>query len=347
MLPRNTRLPQVHECLEQCWRTAIERVAIVPIAQCLAKHDRIRVRGLLEPPHKWWTDALGTTTLEVVLERDRALTIRVFVIRQHLMQPRGAVAGAPAAIERVRVVVGRHALVRAGDVSPWRIDHARQCLKRNVALPGISRIIGLTVATHCSSANRHAPRALIADAASGVCIAEVEDGHRPVAEGAAKRLPVGGAAHDDGRAHVVEMLLAHPPQCQRRTRDIAIDGRNHVVDDRASNGGLLSVSNGRVAAHRDLLDTFLKAPPGVAVAVQLWLRGVHLLSVQVARRSGVVGDAPGDAAICAKPQTRYAGMAGARGVIFGPMHGVLVPARWHPERLMRVTAQQTLSRSSA
>src|SRR5438034_10788134 len=130
MLPRNTRLPHVHECLEQRWRRAIERVAIVPVAECLAKHDRIRVRGLLEPPHKWWTDALGTTTLEVVLERYRTLTIRGLIIRKHLMQPRGAVAGAPAAIERVRVVVGGHALVRAGDISPWRIDHARQRLKR-------------------------------------------------------------------------------------------------------------------------------------------------------------------------------------------------------------------------
>ncbi len=66
---------------------------------------------------------------------------------------------------------------------------------------------------------------------------------------------------------------------------------------------------------------------------------LHLFPVQIPRRGHVVGNRPGDRAIAAPPHARKSRMPRARRIPVRPMQRILVPRRRHPERLMRITAQ--------
>ena len=92
---------------------------------------------------------------------------------------------------------------------------------------------------------------------------------------------------------------------------------------------------------------FVEFAPGVAVAIAPRIARIDLLDIQVARRGHVVGDRPGDAAVAAPPHAGKAGMSGAGRVILRPVQRVFVPARRHPERLMRIAAQHRLAAGGA
>ena len=147
----------------------------------------------------------------------------------------------------------------------------RQGVERNVATPRIGRLVRLAI-TATSPADRHASGALEADTAGLVGIDEVEHRHRPVAQRRTERVPIAGAANGDGRAHVVEVLLADPAQGERRGIG-RVDGRHDVVDDRPAHGCALGVLHRRLSAHLDFDDALVERPPGVAVAVQIRVVG--------------------------------------------------------------------------
>src|SRR6185436_3695872 len=130
----------------------------------------------------------------------------------------GTMTAAKGAIQCVWVgkVVWRNTLVGACDVATRRIDHPRQLVEGNVALPGVGRLVGVAVAPDGAATNRHTASALIADSTRRVRVTEVEHGHRPVTQRVSESGPISSATDGDGRADVVEVLLADPAQGERR-----------------------------------------------------------------------------------------------------------------------------------
>src|SRR5438132_9349555 len=108
------------------------------------------------------------------------------------MQARGAVAAAEAAIHCVRVVIWHDALVGTRHVAARWVHDRRESLERDVALPGVGGLLRVAIATRDLAANRYPPGALVANAAGGVGVAEVEYGNRPVAQRRAEAVPVSG-----------------------------------------------------------------------------------------------------------------------------------------------------------
>src|SRR5262249_49170854 len=117
-----------------------------------------------------------------------------------------------------------------------------------------------------------------------------------------------------------------------------------MVDHWSPNRTALGVTHRRLAAHPDLDFVLVEPTPAFTIAVQTRIRRVDLLPIQVAGGGGVVGDTPGDVAVGAPPQSGHTRMARAGRVVLRSVQPVLVPARWDPEGLMGVAAQQRLSR---
>src|ERR1700681_1611500 len=99
----------------------------------------------------------------------------------------------------------------------------------------------------------------------------------------------------------------------------------------------------RFAANPDADSAFGEFTPGIAVAIAPWILRIDLFDVEIARRGHVVGDRPRDRAVAPPPHAGKAGMAGTGGIVLRSVQRVFVPARWYPERLVRIAAQHRLA----
>src|SRR5207237_216844 len=160
--------------------------------------------------HQGRAKPFGTAALDVVLQVHTLVAVELMAAFKRLPNSFGALAAAPASVQREGIVVRRNALVGTGDVAARWIDHMRQCLEGDIALPAVGRLVGIAVATHHSPTDRHASSALEADSSRGVGVDEVEHGDSPILQCCSKARPITRAADGNQRAHVVEGFLAYP-----------------------------------------------------------------------------------------------------------------------------------------
>src|SRR5207248_10296084 len=112
-------------------------------------------------------------TLDIVLQRYRAVPIDDRGALECLSDPFGAVATSPGAVKRVRVVVRGNALVGAGHIAPRRIDRTRQSLEGDVTLPHICRLVRVAIPARAPATDWHTPGALKPDSVRGISESEI------------------------------------------------------------------------------------------------------------------------------------------------------------------------------
>ena len=139
---RNALLPHLHERLEDRWGGSVSCIAIVPRGQQNAQLRDVWICGFRQPADERRRQPFGAAALDVILQRDAVVSVELRVAVKRLAQAFRPMAAAPAAVQRIGVVVWGCPLVGAGHVATRRVDRVGQCLERNVAAPSMGEIAG-------------------------------------------------------------------------------------------------------------------------------------------------------------------------------------------------------------
>src|SRR5271165_5803388 len=167
-------------------------------------------------PRNVWTQTLGPTVLDIVLETDVRRPVQHMAGGEFLVDPHAAMALRVSTVNWPRIVWLDNPLIGAGDIASRRIEAVRQIVEGKAVAPVVRRIGRIAESVRNPASPRDASGHLVSNVPVAVRVSEIEHRDGPIAQRRPERGPIPRARDRDHRPHIVDVFRPNPTQRQRR-----------------------------------------------------------------------------------------------------------------------------------